>query len=101
MVGEFLDDTRTADVQELLLSCRERPEETGDSRIDALMAALGEHLCAERGLAPPAWTQEPRESVPWWFVADRPGFMAMALAQSPASFAKRGVFITDGALERV
>jgi hypothetical protein len=101
LVGEFLDDSRSADARELLLSCRERPEETGDSRVDTLVAALAEHLCVERGLVPPAWTQEARESRPWWFVADHPGFIAMALAQSPASFAKRGVFITRGALERV
>jgi hypothetical protein len=101
LVGEFLDDSRTADDQELLLSCRERPDETGDSRVDALAAALAEYLCVERELAAPGWTQEPRESIPWWFVADHPGFVAMALAQSPASFAKRGVFITSGALERV
>jgi hypothetical protein len=101
LVGEFLDDSRSAYDRELLLSCHERPEETGDSRVDALVAALAEHLCVERGLVAPGWTQESRESIPWWFVADHPGFVAMALAQSPASFAKRGVFITSGALERV
>jgi hypothetical protein len=101
LVGEFLDDSRAADDAELLLSCRERPDETGDPRADAVLAALAEHLCSERGIAPPAWTQEARECTPWWFVADHPGFVATALRESPISFARRGVFITEGALERV
>jgi hypothetical protein len=100
-VGEFLDDSRAADNSELLLSCRERPDETGDLRVDALLAALAEHLCSERGLAPPRWTQEPRECAPWWFVADLPGLVPTALRESPISFARRGIFITRGALERV
>jgi len=101
LVGEFLDDSGSAGPAELLLSCRERPDQTDDSRVDALVAALAEHLCVERGLTPPGWTQEPREARPWWFVADHPGFMAMAMRESPISFARRGVFITGGALERV
>jgi hypothetical protein len=100
-VGEFLDDSRAASIPELLLSCRERPDDTGDTRVDAVLAALAEHLCAERGVAAPRWTLEPRESTPWWFVADHPGFIATALRESPISFARRGVFITRGALERV
>jgi transcriptional regulator with XRE-family HTH domain len=101
LVGEFLDDTASADDAELLLSCRERPDETGDSRVDALLAALTEHLCVERDLTPPRWTQQPIEASPWWFVADLSGFVGMALKESPVSFARRGVFITRGALERV
>jgi transcriptional regulator with XRE-family HTH domain len=101
LVSEFLDDSRAADLPELLLSCRERPDETGDPRVDAVLAALAEHLCAERGSAPPRWTQEWRECAPWWFVADHPGFIATALRESPISFARRGIFITLGALERV
>jgi transcriptional regulator with XRE-family HTH domain len=100
LVGEFLDDSNAADVRELVLSSRERPDETGDPRVDAVLASLAEHLCAERGLAPPGWTQESRECVPWWFVADHPGFVATALRESPMSFSRRGIFITAGALER-
>jgi hypothetical protein len=101
LVGEFIDDSRAADDIELRLSCRERPDETGDPRADALLAALAEHVCSERGMVPPRWTQEVRECVPWWFVADHPGFVATALRESPISFARRGIFITEGALERV
>jgi hypothetical protein len=99
-VGEFLDYSRAAGNTELLLSL-ERPDETADPRVDALLAALAEHLCSERGLAPPRWTQEPRECAPWWFVADLPGLVPTALRESPISFARRGIFITRGALERV
>jgi hypothetical protein len=30
-----------------------------------------------------------------------PGFRALALAQSPAAFRRRGIFIAEGALQRV
>jgi transcriptional regulator with XRE-family HTH domain len=98
-VAEFLDDDRGADARELLLSVADAPSPTGDSRADAVAAALAEHLCAQRGLTPPAWTQAPVEATPWWFVAGE-AFRALALRESPISFARRGVFVTAGAFER-
>lgn len=100
VVGEFLDDDRAADDREVLATVGERPAESGDRRADALAAALGEYLCVRRQLAPPAWSQAPIEVVPWWFIA-QPNFHGVALRESPISFARRGIFITAGALERV
>ncbi len=100
LVGEFIDDDRTADDAELGLAVADAPAPTGDDRVDALAAALVEHLCVRRGLVPPRWTQPPLEVTPWWFVAGG-GFRAMALRESPASFVRRGIFVTSGALERV
>lgn len=100
LVGEFLDDSRISDDDELLRSVMQPPLPTGSSRTDALLPAIAEHLCAERNLAPPQWTQIPIESVPWWFVAGS-RFAKRALIESPVSFARRGIFITAGALERV
>jgi hypothetical protein len=37
---------------------------------------------------------------PWWFVTDLRGLHPRALVESPSSFRRRGVFITDGALSR-
>jgi len=100
LVGEFLDDDQAAGDQEFVNSVLDPPLPTGEQRADALVSALGEFLSVERGMAPLPWTQAPIEVVPWWFVAgDR--FAAIALRESPPSFARRGIFITRGALERV
>jgi hypothetical protein len=78
----------------------QRPPSTGDPRYDALLAALVEHLCAQRGVAVPAWVDGPdRFLEPWWFVSGLRRLHASALAQSPISFARRGIFICDGALD--
>lgn len=80
---------------------RDRPPSTGDIRIDAAFAALGEHLARRDGWSVPDWALEPAlEATPWWFVTDLVGLHARALVESPLSFRKRGVFITDGALSR-
>ncbi|MEA2616917.1 MAG: hypothetical protein QOE72_2700 [Chloroflexota bacterium] len=102
LVGEVLDDAATESDAELGSVVGPRPDLTGDTRVDATVAALAEYLCARRDMLPPAWTQEAgRESRPWWFVADDPRFHALALRESPISFARRGVFVTRGGLERV
>lgn len=100
LVGEFLDDDRSANDRESQRSLAEGPASTNDRRAHALGAALAEYLSVNRGLLPPPWTQIPIEVVPWWFVADR-RFHALALRQSPVSFARRGIFVTSGALERI
>jgi transcriptional regulator with XRE-family HTH domain len=100
LVGEFLDDDAGADDREAAVVVAEAPQPTGDLRVDALVAALAEHLCVRRGMLPPPWTQIAVEAVPWWFVAGR-AFAGMALRESPPSFARRGIFITTGALERI
>ena len=100
LLGEFLDDDSGADDREAEAAVAQAPQATGDRRVDALMAGVAEHLCTRRGLVPPPWTQISVEAVPWWFVAG-PAFAPVALRESPVSFARRGVFITAGALERV
>jgi hypothetical protein len=75
------------------------PAACGDPRYDALLAALVEHLCARDGLPVPAWVEEPDRFLgTWWFVAGLRSLHASALAQSPISFARRGVIVCDGAL---
>ena len=79
----------------------ERPERTGDARYDAFLAALAEHLAAAAGVARPPWTCETdRILEAFWFVSEVKGFRALAVAESPAAFRRRGVFVSRGALER-
>jgi len=80
----------------------ERPDSTGDARVDAALAALAEHLARRDGWPVPDWATEPaRQTREWWFVTELSGLHPRALVESPLSFRKRGVFITRDALERV
>jgi hypothetical protein len=80
----------------------EAPSPTGDSRVDAALAGLAEHLARRDGWPPPKWTfEEARYAQPWWFVANVRSWHALAIQESPLAFRKRGVFLTASALERV
>jgi transcriptional regulator with XRE-family HTH domain len=100
LVAEFIDDDRGADDREFALVVADMPAPEEDPRAVALTAAIVEHLSARRGLVPPPWTQAVAEVTPWWFVGGE-RFRAVALRESPPSFARRGIFVTAGALERV
>ena len=95
----FIKLYERASVQERVHLLEECPETVGDPRFDALLAALAEHLCAERGSESPAWVSHASRFLEtWWFVAGMKSLEADALVHSPISFARRGVFIADGAL---
>jgi len=75
------------------------PAPVGDPRFDALLAAVTEYLCARCNELAPAWVEdESRFLERWWFVSGIQSLHADAIAHSPISFARRGVFITAGAL---
>jgi len=77
------------------------PPLTGDPRHDAYLAALGEHFALRFGIERPSWVTCPERFLDrFWFRSDVPGFRAIAIAQSPAAFRRRGIFIATGALER-
>ncbi len=104
-VIQMLDDYASVRTHEGLAAAQAmwafRPRESGDRRVDAALAALGEYLARRDGWPPPAWVRDPElEAVPWWFVTALRGLHPRALVESPLSFRKRGVFITSGALKR-
>jgi hypothetical protein len=75
------------------------PRPSGDARYDALLAAVTEYVCARKGLLPPNWVDDnSRFLSTWWFVSGLNTLHADAIAHSPISFARRGVFITADAL---
>jgi hypothetical protein len=81
---------------------QDAPPATGDSGVDAALAALAEHLARRDGWRPPSWTMDERRyAEPWWFVSGVRAWHATALVESPLAFRKRGVFLTSSALERV
>jgi hypothetical protein len=81
---------------------REEPPPTGDARHDAYLGALAEHFSVRWGLERPEWALRPARFLDrFWFKSDVPGFRALAIAQSPAAFRRRGIFIARSTLDRV
>lgn len=77
-----------------------RPEMTGDSRVDAALAALVEHLAERDGWTVPAWVDEPGRHAGDWLVSGLASFRSVAEQETPRAFRKHGVLITAGALAR-
>jgi hypothetical protein len=99
---EFLDEfALRGDDRSRAEAIEQRPEPTGDPRHDAYLGALAEHLAAVHGLSRPGWSVEPARFLDrFWFVSEVPGFRAVAIAQAPAAFRRRGVFIPERSLHR-
>jgi len=100
---ELLDEFDLAPTEEIrqgaIFEC---PRPTGDLRYDAFLGALAEHLAVKNDLERPGWAvAHDRFLDRFWFVSEVPGFRAIAIAQSPAAFRRRGVMIASGFLHRV
>ena len=91
---QVIDDEREGTQDDTRMFVSRYPEPTQNSWADAMAAALGEWLCVQRDIATPAWTLETRVATPFWFVNTLPMFRQLAIAQSPPSFASRGIFLT-------
>lgn len=102
-VRELLDELKLLPRRELVArAIRDRPRPTSDRRADAFLGALAEHIAAGAGIERPAWAVEPKRFLErFWFISDVPGFRALALAQSPAAFRRRAIFIARDTLARV
>lgn len=101
LILQFIDDfrSRRRNNQRELIS--KKPARTGSALVDAYLAALAEHLSYEVGLPAPAWVEDPdRFLTTWWIESDVPSARPTAVAQSPAAFRRRGIFISQRALER-
>lgn len=100
---EFLDEfaLRTED-RSRAEAIEERPAPSGDHRYDAYLGALAEHLAVVHGLERPAWSVEPDRFLDrFWFLSETRGFRAVSIAQAPAAFRRRGIFIPERSLHRV
>lgn len=100
-VADFVDDLRWArDDEDATDRISERPRDL-DSRTDAYLGALAEHVAATRALSAPAWSAEPGRFLAriWW--PRYPGLWARAIVESPAAFRRRGILLGAGMLNRV
>ncbi len=102
-VREFLDEfTLRSDDRSRAEAIEQRPEMTGDRHHDAFLGALAEHLAAVHDLRRPPWSIEPGRFLDrFWFVSSTRGFRAISIAQAPAAFRRRGVFLPERSLHRV
>jgi transcriptional regulator with XRE-family HTH domain len=97
----FADDFRGSSRPGRIALIEDEPPGTGDARFDAALAGVAEFFASEGAIPAPAWVNGPPRFVePWWFVASRPAFHAYTLANTPASFARHGVFIAREVFER-
>jgi transcriptional regulator with XRE-family HTH domain len=97
----FADDFRGSSRPGRVALIEESPPPTGDARFDAALAGVAEFFAAEAAIAAPAWINSPERFVePWWFVASSPAFHAYTLANTPACFARHGVFIAREVFNR-
>ena len=102
-VREFLNQfALRADQDSRTDSIALRPAHSGDPRHDAYLGALAEHLATVHALPRPEWSIEPDRFLDrFWFVSEVPGFRAIAIAQAPAAFRRRGVYIPERSLHQV
>lgn len=71
-------------------------------RVDAYLAAVVEHVCAQRQQPAPRWVlHESRFLDHFWWPDGNPAFQALCLVESPASFRRRGIYIGATTLQRV
>jgi transcriptional regulator with XRE-family HTH domain len=97
----FADDFRGSSRPGRIALLFDEPPATGDARFDATLAGVAEFFASEAGIAAPVWVNRPGRFVePWWFVASRPAFHAYTLANTPACFARHGVFIAREVFDR-
>jgi hypothetical protein len=102
-LGNLLDDfrARSSTKDSKLALVAEAPEPTGEAATDAYLAAVAETLCRESGLRPPAWTESPAYYLPRpWFAGGLQSLKAILLAESPAPFRRRNLFVSANALHR-
>lgn len=97
----FADDFRGSSRPGQLALLSDAPPSTGEARFDAALAGLAEFFADESAIPAPRWVDGPERFVePWWFVASRPAFHAYTLANTPAVFARHGVFIAREVFDR-
>jgi hypothetical protein len=98
----FADDFRGSSRPGQIALISQEPPSTGDGRFDAVLAGTAEFFASEAAINAPAWVEGSAQFVePWWFVASRPSFHAYTLANTPACFARHGVFIAREVFDRV
>jgi hypothetical protein len=104
-IGDFLDDWRRSprgSRAPLVARPLARATTRERARWAAYLAAVVEQLCADDGIATPAWvgSDEYRLHEPW-FLLPGVALRAWLLVSTPVPFKRRNIFTGDSALTRV
>lgn len=94
---DFVDAFRRAPSRTLIAQA---PPPDLSRRLLALLAATVEALCAERGLQAPWWSAGVPPLPRPWFTAGAESLKASALAESPAAFRQKNIFVLGNFLSR-
>lgn len=94
---DFVDELRrTRDIEII-----KTPFPFNNERLDALLASTIEYLCNELDIETPNWVWEVSECSCPWFVSGIENLKAIAIAESPAFFRRRKIFVLENFLYRV
>jgi hypothetical protein len=102
-VVEFVDEFRRRKDAGMLVDepRRLRAVYEGGDVADAYLAAVAVTLAREIGAPPPAWAwDDSRKLATPWFAWPGPSLRATLLAESPAAFRERNLFVSANALSR-
>jgi hypothetical protein len=95
--GFYLDSSWSARKARL----RDEPKFKGDGRFDALIGAIGEHLCRRWSLGvPPGWTENPRRFLRELLFLGPERMKPFYLDESPAAYRRRLIFTEFDPLRR-
>jgi hypothetical protein len=102
-VADFLDEFRRRSDPGMLATEPPLLRETfgGGDVADAYLAAVAVSLAREIGAAPPVWAWQTRRKLRRpWFAHPGAALRATLLAESPAAFRERNLFVSANALSR-
>lgn len=94
----LLDDLEAVTPVRLLELVFHAAEPTGDSRYDALIAALVEYACQNKSVEPPPWVNDPWRATGGYYVSGIAALYDLERIESPEPFARRGVYISHADL---
>ncbi|MGC2486030.1 MAG: helix-turn-helix transcriptional regulator [Acidimicrobiales bacterium] len=97
---ELIDDLKSVTPYRLAQLTEDAPPLTGDSRYDALIAAIVEDACVAAGAPTPLWVYETTRAVEKWYLTDIASLHEEADQETPPIYRRHGVFILKGELSR-
>jgi transcriptional regulator with XRE-family HTH domain len=97
---ELIDDLRAVTPYRLAQLTAAAPQLTGDSRYDALIAAIVEEACVNGRAPTPPWVYETTRSVEKWYLTDIEALHEDADKETPPVYRRHGVFILEDELAR-
>lgn len=97
-IAEFLEEFSWEPPVQRLRLLEEAPSSTGDQRWDTFVEALAEYLAARDGRDAPEWVGF-RPLTRFWFPFNTAAARADAIVHAPASFRRRGIFISPQEFE--